>query len=156
MVRVGGVFVIAVALTIGGTACGSATRRMPADPAGGGSPSASSHANIDTDALDRGVGTLRAYLDTWRRDGAATASARYLTGDEVVDPKGWAPVLTSWRLRSWSTYEWRTAGDFTLVVDLEVHFRGDPGTWGDGTTTRFVHLTRAPNGEFRLYLTTSP
>jgi hypothetical protein len=95
---------------------------------------------------------IQAFLDAWAEDGYATALHRYLTREfRVVDDSG-MPRLVSGRVTRATLHSWTSNGRFTVEVDLDLHFRGDPMAWTNGVNTRFVTVEAGR----RLTFATSP
>lgn len=100
---------------------------------------------------------LQAFLDTWRSDGLDTAGRQYLTSSGAPSGASSTPRLVTGKVTAVRLATWRSADDFTLMVDLDLYFDGDPGAWTNGRNTRFVSATRASaSAPFRLELATGP
>jgi len=102
---------------------------------------------------------LQQYLDDWRTEGAAEAARSHLVasmqlpaGDE--GPRLLSGTVTDLRLRSSSS---TTPIVMTFQTELDLHFAGDPGAWGQGENTRFVSLQCPSKSKvLRFELATSP
>jgi hypothetical protein len=115
------------------------------------------------------IAEVQAYLDMWVRDGPYAAAAKYLVPEEQA-PSGaatsWppsaddeAPVLLSGKVESYQLREWKSLNEFTLLVTMDWHFRGDPARWNanEGANSRFFRFTRPDaTSAFRMYEATSP
>ena len=108
-----------------------------------------------TAAVRAGVATIRAYLDTWRRDGMFLAARRYLDADSQPQADVGLPRLSDGKVVHTGVSSWDSPDRFTLEVSLDLHFDGDPLGWNQGGNDRFVTVTRDGAG-FRLSFATSP
>jgi hypothetical protein len=82
---------------------------------------------------------LRDFLELWRTDGYATASAAYLVASEQLPPSAPAGILASGRITYLTEDEWTSADLFVVFVNVDLTFRGDSGgNWASGTNSRFV------------------
>ena len=150
-----------VAVSVGGTPSAAGSASTPA-PEPGGASSLSTHSVVVASrrvAYGRGTATVRAYLDTWKHHGLQAANQRFLASPPGQGAAG--PGLISGRLVRFRPVSWTSPGHFTLVVDLTLRFQGHArawAAWGQGTNTRFVTFTKAPQSPtgYRMSLATSP
>lgn len=126
------------------------------EPSGTGSPTADPAAAADLKTVQAGVAAIQAFLDTWRRDGLALATHRYLDADSQVPLSATGlPRLRSGKALHTEVFSWESRDRFTLYVSLELHFSGDRMAWNEGENGRFITVTRT-GGALRLAFATSP
>ncbi len=109
---------------------------------------------------------VQAYLDLWVKAGPYAAAATYFVPEEV--PPGApvqgsagadAPVLLNGTIKTCKQTTWKSADDFTALVTMDLHFRGDAARWNmtDGLNDRFFTFTRANAGDaYRMRQATGP
>lgn len=118
------------------------------------------------------IAEVQAYLDTWVSRGPYAAAASYLVPEEQSSvcagadwppgsgsPCGDVPVLLTGAVRSYDAREWKSSDEFTLLVTMDLHFRGDPARWNmaEGANDRFFRFTRPdPASAYRMYVATGP
>lgn len=109
---------------------------------------------VDAQTVKEGARVLRQYLNDWIREGAVGAG-RHLVPEQR--PSQDIPVLTSGRVAHVEVQTWSSSSQFTLLVDLYLHFGSDPFAWNEGHNTRFVTFTRRNStSAYMLSFTTSP
>ena len=161
------------AAILGGTRIATDDGRSTVAPAGNASPTAPAASPTPTSAPTRtsapdqavhadpkvvraAVAAVEEFLDTWRRDGLAIASRRYLEADAQLPPSSAGlPRLSTGKVVHAEVSSWESPDRFTLEVRLDLHFSGDPMAWNDGDNDRFVTVRRDGAG-FRLAFATSP
>jgi hypothetical protein len=85
---------------------------------------------------------LSAFLDMWRSQGYAAASAAYLVPGEQVGSGETAPTLVTGRVARMQPGDWISSSQFTVGADLDLSFRGNSGAWGNGVVnSRIVKAT---------------
>ena len=100
-------------------------------------------------AVRAGVRTIQAFLDAYGRDGYSVASHRYLAPGLQLDSDAGVPRLASGSVVDDRVSSWQSPRHFTLEVDLDLRFDGDPLAWDQGVNTRFVTFTRS-DGVLRI------
>ncbi len=121
-------------------------------------PAATSTASPDRSAVyDEAAAYLQAFLASWQKNGLYAAGQTYLDPSmRPEQPKG-TIVLTSGTVTHTEPYAWVSADNFTVLADLDLHFSGDAGAWGDGTNTRFVTFVRSSaSAPYLLTFATGP
>jgi hypothetical protein len=152
--------VVIVAMLVG--ACSSGPGSENARPT-------SSAAAGDAAAYSAAIAQVQAYLDMWAKQGPYAAAARYHVPEEHAPSDAatqWppaaddeTPVLLSGRVRSYEPADWKSANAFTLLVTMDLHFRGDATRWNmnEGVNNRFFTFTRPDAGTaYRMYEATGP
>lgn len=105
-------------------------------------------------AVATGMQRLRAYLDTWIRDGAI-AAGRFRVPDQQTSVD--QPDLLAATVTGQQVTRWVSSDQFTVMVTMQMHFAGDGITFGEGVNTRFVTFTRSgPDQPYLLSFATSP
>lgn len=134
----------------------SGTLTVADAPSSTGSPTADPTDAADPKTVQAGVAVIQAFLDTWRRNGLALATRRYLDADSQLPPSATGlPRITSGKVVRTEVFSWESRDRFTLYVSLDLHFSGDRMAWDEGENGRFVTVTRS-GGAFRLAFATSP
>ena len=93
---------------------------------------------------------VQRYLDTWADRGPAAASRLLVPPMRVATDRG-MPQLASGRVTSAELRWWRDAGQFTVLVTMDLRFDGSPYAWNRGSNTRFAKV----HGPRRLLSLTS-
>ena len=116
------------------------------------------------------IGEIQSYLTMEVQHGPYAAAAAYLAADEqapvgadttwpVPDADTQTPVLIAGSVYSYESWSWTSADQFTLLVTLDLHFRGDPGraNWREGHNNQFVAFSRpTPQTRWRMHFATGP
>jgi hypothetical protein len=123
----------------------------------------------DAATYSAAIAEVQAYLDMWAKQGPYAAAARYLVPEEQVpsdtatksppDSNDETPLLLSGVVKSYKLTDWESANTFTLLVTMDLHFRGDATCWNmhEGMNDRFFTFTRPDAaGAYRMYEATSP
>jgi hypothetical protein len=108
-------------------------------------------------AYVRGTHTFQDFLDSWASDGLAAASEQYLQPEYRASPGTPVPVLLSGTVVGYHPVSWTSPGEFTLALDLDLHFAGDAAAWAQGRNERFVTFERQPGpADYLMSLATGP
>lgn len=98
------------------------------------------------------VSEVRDYLMVWRERGCPVATREFLVPDGGCDL-----MLRSGKVISYQPYRWVSRNHFTLVVTLDLHFKGSPGAWNVGLNSRFITFSRAAAlNRYLMYMATGP
>lgn len=123
-----------------------------------GSTSSPSHGPTKRQvAYAQGLVVLRQFLGEWRSRGAAKAARDFLQPEFRAPPGQPGPRLVFGKVVGFRPTSWTSPDRFTLVVDLDLRFAGDPLAWGQGRNERFVTFVRVPGTQrYLLALATGP
>ena len=103
------------------------------------------------------IAEVNAYLKLLVKSGPYAAAAAYLTPDELPatsDAASWPPpatadpgfpVLLAGSVRTYIPWAWTSSDQFTLYVEMNMTFRGDPAraNYAQGANWSFFTFTRA-------------
>lgn len=114
--------------------------------------------SIDRNAVyAEGAAYIQSYLTSWQKNGLYVANQKYLNPSMGLTPKKGNPVLISGSVTSTQQYNWVSADNFTVMVDLDLRFSGNSAAWGTGINTRFVTFVRSSaSAQYQMTLATSP
>ena len=98
------------------------------------------------------ISEVRDYLVVWRERGCPVATRDFLVPDGGCDL-----ILRSGNVISYQPYHWVSSNHFTLMVTLDLHFKGSHGAWNVGLNSRFITFSRtAAQSRYLMYMTTGP
>jgi hypothetical protein len=89
---------------------------------------------------------LQEYLDAWRLHGSVIATREFLVPSQQVGSNATNLYLASGTARLGYPFTWVSQNRFTLLMNLDLHFQGDPGRGASGPTTG-TSRTRGPRRE---------
>lgn len=84
---------------------------------------------------------LNDFLEMWRSQGYAAASAAYLVPGQQVRSGETAPTLVTGRVARAQPGDWIPPSQLTVDADLDLTFQGNSGAWGNGVNSRIVSAT---------------
>lgn len=144
---------VAALLLISG--CSQGSRPLAASSS---TPKITPTASIDRNAVySEGAAYIQSYLTSWQKNGLYVANQKYLNPSMGSTPKKGNPVLISGSVTSTQQYNWVSADNFTVMVDLDLRFSGNSAAWGNGINTRFVTFVRSSASmPYRMTLATGP
>src|SRR5215469_5935616 len=98
------------------------------------------------------ISEVREYLVVWRERGCPVATREFLVLDGRCDL-----ILRSGKVISYQPYRWISGNHFTLMVTLDLRFKGSPGAWNVGLNARFITFSRtAAQSRYLMYMATGP
>ena len=130
---------VATLLIISGCSQGSIPQATPSS-----TPTKILTGSMDHSAVyTEGAAYIQSYLTSWQKNGLYVANQKYLNPSMGSTPKKENPVLISGSVTSTQQYNWVSADNFTVMVDLDLRFSGNSAAWGNGINTRFVTFVRS-------------
>src|SRR5215470_9831792 len=98
------------------------------------------------------ISEVREYLVVWRERGCPAATREFVVPDGGCDL-----ILRSGKVISYQPYHWVSSNHFTLMVALDLHFKGSPGAWNAGMNSRFITFSRtAAQSRYLMDMATGP
>jgi hypothetical protein len=144
---------IVVAMTVSLSSC-SRAHPHPAASSPAKSPVESPVRQDKAHAYSAAIAEVKDYLAVWHQQGDRAAQ-RFLVPASGPEPP--PIILKSGKVVSYRPYRWVSQDNFTLFVNLDLHFAGFPSAWNSGLNSRFITFTRrAGQRHYLMYFTTSP
>ena len=104
-------------------------------------------------AYSTAIAEVNQYLATWSKDGASAAQRLMVPSERGPDPIR----LSSGKVVSYRPDRWVSDNEFTLLVNVDLHFTASSGAWNPGLNGRFITFTRSDRQhKFLMYFATSP
>ena len=155
MIKVNWRLVSSVATLLLISGCGQGSRPLATSSL---TPTVTPTASIDRNAVyAEGAAYIQSYLTSWQKNGLYVANQKYLNPSMGSTPKKGNPVLISGSVTSTQQYNWVSADNFTVMVDLDLRFSGNSAAWGNGINTRFVTFVRSSaSAPYQMTLATGP
>lgn len=105
---------------------------------------------------------LQDYLNAWRNHGPVIASREFLVpnqrgGGVIINGKQRNIYLANGTARFDRLWSWASPDEFTLLMTLDLHFKGWPAAWTIGKNDRFATYTwSSKSAHYEMELNTGP